>query len=68
MSDASQTLCRVPYFPQIVSSIAKTLTFLTPPTFLARLVAFINGFPYEAAIATARFLKSDYGVLQALYV
>ena len=48
--------------------IAGFLTMLLPIALVARLVTAIMGFPDDAAHTTASFLKSPYGVQQALHM
>jgi hypothetical protein len=48
--------------------VASFLTMLLPLALVARLVTAIMGFPSDAAHTTASFLKSPYGVQQALHM
>ncbi|KAF2823990.1 hypothetical protein CC86DRAFT_468956 [Ophiobolus disseminans] len=55
-------------FALLVSIVAGFLTMLLPLALLTKLVAAITGFPGDASHTTAAFLKSPFGVQQALHM
>ena len=67
-TDPRQPLLRLPYFPVLISCVAKALTLFLPTYILAFLIRVLMRFPSSAAHVTASFLKSRHGVRQALYM
>lgn len=61
-------LVRIPSFPAIVGAFARLLTFLLPLWALHWLIAFFGRMPPHIAQASAEFLKSPWGVHQALFM
>ncbi|KAF6237577.1 hypothetical protein HO173_004467 [Letharia columbiana] len=61
-------ILQLPYFPEIVGTIAKALSSLVPESFLHRLVKLVTRFPEYAATTTTSFIKSPMGVRQALHL
>ncbi|KAH0542266.1 hypothetical protein FGG08_003293 [Glutinoglossum americanum] len=61
-------LLRIPFFPAIVGMFVKLLAFLLPLGALHWLIAFFGRMPPHIAQATAEFLKSPWGVHQALFM
>jgi len=59
-------LFQIPYFALIVHLIAKLLTTFIPLFAFVRLVQLVTGMPTDGARTTAAFVKSKYGVWQAL--
>ena len=61
-----QTLAKIPYLDIIVSSLAYLMTILIPLSMLSGLIRLILRMPSDAAMLTARFVKSRRSVRQAL--
>ena len=55
-------------FALIISLISGVLTMFLPLALLSKLVAAVTGFPSDASHTTASFLKSPFGVQQALHM
>lgn len=55
-------------FAAFVSAFAGFLTLLLPVSFIAMLIKSFMGFPDDAAHTTASFVKSPYGIQQALHM
>ncbi|KAH0559719.1 hypothetical protein GP486_003769 [Trichoglossum hirsutum] len=58
----------IPFFPAIVGMLAKLLTVLLPLGALHWLIASLGRMPPHAAQTSAEFLKSPWGVRQALFM
>ncbi|CAO2649391.1 Nn.00g067760.m01.CDS01 [Neocucurbitaria sp. VM-36] len=55
-------------FATVASILVSFLTFLLPVSLIATLVAKVMGFPGDAAQTTASFIKSPFGIQQALHM
>lgn len=63
-----QVVLKIPYFPIIIGSLARSLKYLMPKRALEGLIHFATKFPDYAAKTSAAFLTSPMGVRQALSV
>lgn len=63
-----QWLIGLPRFAFFASVLVKALTLLVPTAAMALLIRIFMGFPSDAARVTAEFVKSRYGIEQALYM
>ncbi|KAF1966509.1 hypothetical protein BU23DRAFT_544378 [Bimuria novae-zelandiae CBS 107.79] len=62
------SLLKIGQLPRFASRLTGMLTFFIPLSFLTFLVKSVMGYPADAAHVTAAFVKSQYGVHQALHM
>ncbi|KAF2265457.1 hypothetical protein CC78DRAFT_493357 [Lojkania enalia] len=61
-------LISLPHFSLIASLFVKTLTLFMPTNILSLLICLLMDFPRNSSHITASFIKSPYGVRQALHM
>ncbi|KAI9700311.1 MAG: hypothetical protein M1836_002326 [Candelina mexicana] len=61
-------ILKQPNIETYVSTLVKILTYLLPTIVLTTLIQLVMRFPKQAAQTTARFIKSPFGVRQALFL
>lgn len=55
-------------FAVFASMLVSFLTFLLPIALVAKIIGAVMGFPEDAAYTTASFVKSPFGIMQALHM
>ncbi|KAL2350306.1 hypothetical protein BJ546DRAFT_1053486 [Cryomyces antarcticus] len=58
----------IPHVAFLAASLVKALTFWIPPQLLTALVSLVTQFPHGAAATTTAFIKSKWGIRQALHM